>query len=44
MIENDELKTIYGGYKHVIVGVAVTVITFIIGLFDGYIRPLSCND
>ena len=43
MLSEDELKNIYGGFsKGIIVGIAGYVISFVIGLFDGYIRPLDC--
>ena len=39
-----ELKSIEGGLsKTVIIGAIGLVITFIVGLIDGYMRPLACN-
>lgn len=43
-MDKEELFLIKGGVsKYVLGGIAGTVITFIIGLIDGYLRPLSCN-
>lgn len=44
MILNDkELKKIQGGFK-ITVGILISgIVTFLIGLFDGYVRPLACN-
>ena len=44
MLNNEELKNINGGSKYLVVGIAVTIISFVIGIFDGYMRPLSCNE
>ena len=44
IIDDEELKTINGGNKYIVVGIAIGFISFIVGLIDGYIRPLSCND
>ena len=43
-INNQELKQINGGGFNL--GIAALIgagITFIIGIIDGYIRPLACN-
>ena len=43
-IEANELKKISGGAFHFGIAFAITAgITFIVGLVDGYIRPLACN-
>ena len=43
-MSNEELLNIKAGVsKGVIIGVSGAIITFLIGLFDGYFRPLSCN-
>lgn len=46
-VTNDELKKISGGAKAVkwgTIGVIIGVVaTFLSGLLDGYLRPLSCN-
>lgn len=39
-----ELKSIEGGIsKSVLIGTIGMVVTFIVGLIDGYMRPLACN-
>lgn len=43
MITESELKEIKGGVNWVIVGVVGSIISFIIGLVDGYLRPLKCR-
>lgn len=43
MIIESELKEIKGGVNWVIVGVGGSIISFIIGLVDGYLRPLKCR-
>ncbi|MBR4178715.1 MAG: bacteriocin [Bacilli bacterium] len=43
-IDNEELKTIVGGSKYLVVGIIVGIITFFIGVYDGYMRPLSCRE
>ena len=44
MISDEELYSIKGGFsKPLIVGIVGSAITFIIGVIDGYIRPLKCN-
>ena len=40
----EELMNVKGGVsKSIIVGAVGAIITFLIGVFDGYFRPLSCN-
>ena len=43
MIKNETLNEIRGGSKLGIAGAITAIITFIVGIFDGYQRPLSCN-
>ena len=44
MIEENELTLIKGGAaKWALVGAIGTAITFIVGLIDGYLRPLKCR-
>ena len=44
MLSDNELYSIKGGFsKTILVGVIGSVVTFLIGVFDGYIRPLKCN-
>ena len=43
-LKQEELKNIYGGSLSfgALLGIGA-LITFFIGLVDGYIRPLACN-
>ncbi len=42
-LSNNDLHEIYGG-GGISLGLAIfTGITFVIGLIDGYVRPLKCN-
>ncbi len=44
MISEMELKSIKGGStKGIVLGVMGALASFIIGVFDGYLRPLRCN-
>lgn len=43
-LENKELKNIYGGgFSWGLAAIFGAGITFLIGVIDGYIRPLACN-
>lgn len=43
-IDNKELKKIHGGgFNFGIAALIGAGITFIIGVIDGYIRPLACH-
>ena len=43
-MSNEELINIKGGVsKTIIIGGIGVIISFLIGVFDGYFRPLSCN-
>lgn len=42
-LNNNELRDISGGGHFILGALFVSGITFIIGVIDGYIRPLSCN-
>ena len=43
MLSETELKEIHGGTSTgLILGIVGYAITFIIGIFDGYYRPLGC--
>jgi lactobin A/cerein 7B family class IIb bacteriocin len=45
MLNNNELIEIKGGaINWAILGAAGAAITFIIGLIDGYVRPLKCHN
>ena len=44
MISNNELLEIKGGAAKYFYGIGIgSVISFIVGLIDGYMRPLSCH-
>ncbi|MGM9878106.1 MAG: class IIb bacteriocin, lactobin A/cerein 7B family [Bacilli bacterium] len=44
MLVQSELVEIKGGAAKWVVGIGIgAIITFIIGVVDGYIRPISCN-
>ncbi len=44
-MSSEELMNIQGGIgKTCFYGILVGAITFLIGLFDGIIRPFSCNE
>lgn len=44
VLSNDELSTVYGGsIKYGWYALAGGLITLIVGIIDGYLRPLSCN-
>lgn len=43
-LQNEELTNVVGGgIKFGIAAVVGGIITFVIGVIDGYLRPLSCN-
>ena len=43
-MSNTELLSIKGGIsKTFVVGGVSVIISFLIGVLDGYLRPLSCN-
>ena len=44
MLTELELKNVNAGSVNwTIAGIAGTIVTFIIGIVDGYLRPLKCN-
>ena len=43
MLKNNELLEIKGGISWTAVGIGGAVVSFLIGLFDGYVRPLRCR-
>lgn len=44
VLENKELMNISGGgFKYGIAALIGGLITFLVGVVDGYLRPLSCN-
>ena len=43
-LNNQELTYIVGGAKKISFGIIVGgIITIIVGIIDGYLRPLKCN-
>ncbi len=44
MINDVELCTIRGGINYGLIGIITGIVTFIIGVIDGYQRPISCNE
>lgn len=43
-LKKEELLNINGGGFHIGIGVGIVAgITFLIGLIDGYVRPLACR-
>lgn len=42
-IENEKLYNISGGSKIALGFLIAAGITFLIGVIDGYVRPLRCN-
>lgn len=42
-LNDDKLREINGGSKIVVGLLIASGITFLIGVIDGYIRPLRCN-
>lgn len=44
MMVQSELYEIKGGVAKWIIGLGIgSIVTFLIGVVDGYLRPLSCN-
>lgn len=41
-LNNEELCQINGG-GNILLGLAAIGVTFIIGVIDGFVRPLKCN-
>lgn len=41
-LEENELRDIYGGGFGFLIAIGAFV-TFLIGVIDGYVRPLKCN-
>ena len=45
MLKTEELFLIKGGaINWVVIGIIGTLITFIAGIVDGYLRPLKCDE
>lgn len=42
-MQKEELINIKGGSNWVALGIGSTLVSFLIGLVDGYLRPLKCN-
>lgn len=46
MLENNELINIYGGATSKKIGIGIIIAalgSFIVGIIDGFLRPLACN-
>lgn len=44
LLNNEELKNIRGGGFSIALSLALAgLITFAIGIIDGYVRPIKCN-
>lgn len=43
MLDNKELESIRGGFSWSILAGIGMFITMIVGIADGYLRPLKCN-
>ena len=43
MLNNEELINVKGGINWSVVCVGSAIISFIIGVLDGYVRPLKCR-
>lgn len=44
MLNNEELLNIYGGAISIgIVSIVIAGIVFLVGVIDGYMRPLKCR-
>ena len=44
MLDNKELIMIEGGATKITVGILIaSLITFLAGVIDGYLRPMKCN-
>lgn len=44
VIKDEELNTIYGGGINIGIWLSIgSLITLVIGIIDGYTRPLKCN-
>lgn len=42
LLNNEELRSINGGGFGVLLAIGA-IVTFLIGVVDGYVRPLKCN-
>ena len=46
VLKNDELINIHGGASNKGIGVGIIIAalgSFIVGIIDGFLRPLACN-
>ena len=43
ILSKKELLEVEGGKGITLYGIVATVLVFMIGLADGYLRPLACN-
>lgn len=45
MLNKEQLLNVYGGTVDFgVVGVVIAAVMFVIGVIDGYIRPLKCKE
>ncbi len=44
MLNKKELLEVQGGISWTAVGIGGAIVSFFIGLFDGYVRPLRCRN
>lgn len=44
LLTETETMKIVGGFKKSFIFSAAAIVTFLIGLIDGYVRPLKCNN
>ena len=42
-MKEHELMSIKGGTNWAAIGIGSTLVSFLIGLLDGFLRPLTCN-
>lgn len=44
MLDNNELTQIKGGISKLAIGLGIgSLLTFLLGIIDGYQRPIKCN-
>lgn len=43
-LNNEELQLIVGGASKIGIGIVIGgIVTLLVGIFDGFLRPLRCN-
>lgn len=43
ILNDQELEEVSGGFSFLIGAGIVAIIVFLVGVFDGYTRPIKCN-